>query len=179
MCMNNLSAWIIFSQAWSYILCVVKSYLHCYVKTIGKQLPPMNADHSHHQHHTEGHQPGKAEGLDLIEKAPMLHPGPGHATASSCTESSRLGTEEVSASSCLRTVTRWGRALHLSQTYQLCLTLHQLRVYLGFSECQWTDTWRARRIGGWGCWAGWSGSRDWQGDSRPDSWSPVLVPIVQ
>ena len=32
MCMNNLSAWIIFSQAWSYILCVVKSYLHCYVK---------------------------------------------------------------------------------------------------------------------------------------------------
>ena len=75
----------------------------------------------------------------------MLHPGSGHATASPCTEWSTLGTEEDSASSCLRTVTRWGRGSALSQTYQLCLTLHQLRVCPGFSECQWSDTWRARR----------------------------------
>ena len=76
------------------------------LKTIGHLLPPMDTDHSHHQHHTEGHQPGKAEGLDLFEKAPMLHPGPGQDTASFCNESSRLATEEVTASSCLRTVRR-------------------------------------------------------------------------
>ena len=76
------------------------------LKNISQQLPPMDAAHSHLQHHTEGHQPDKAEGLDLFEKAPMLHPGPGQATASFCNESSRLATEEVTASSCLRTVRR-------------------------------------------------------------------------
>ena len=85
--------------------CKIISYI-IMLKNISQQLPPMDADHSHLQHHTEGHQPGKAEGLDLFEKAPMLHPGPGQATASSYTESSRLGIEEVSASSCLRTVNR-------------------------------------------------------------------------
>ena len=76
------------------------------LKNISQQLLPMDAAHSDLQHHKEGHQPGKAEGLDLFEKAPMLHPGPGQDTASFCNESSRLATEEVTASSCLRTARR-------------------------------------------------------------------------
>ena len=54
-------------------MCVVKSYLHCYVKdywTIGHLLPPMDTGHSHHQHNTEDHRPGEDEGLDLINKPP-------------------------------------------------------------------------------------------------------------
>ena len=37
--MTNISAWIIFSQAWSYIMCVVKSNLHCYVKDYWTPAP--------------------------------------------------------------------------------------------------------------------------------------------
>ena len=76
------------------------------LKNISQQLPPMDAAHSHLQHHTEGHQPDEAEGFKIFEKAPMLQPGPGQVTASCCAKSSRLDTEEVTASSWLRTVRR-------------------------------------------------------------------------
>ena len=106
MCMNNLSTNNLFSGLSIHFVCYKNQIYIVMLKNISQQLLPMDAAHSNLQHHKEGHQPGKAEGLDLFEKAPMLHPGPGQATASFCTESSRLDTEEVSASSCLRTVRR-------------------------------------------------------------------------
>ena len=40
------------------------------LKTIGHLFLPMDTDHCHHQHQTKGHLPGKAEGLDLINRPP-------------------------------------------------------------------------------------------------------------
>ena len=65
-----------------YILCVIKQIYIVLLrmlasttsmtmtKNVGQQPLPMDAPNQNLQHHTDGHQPGKAEGLDLFEKSP-------------------------------------------------------------------------------------------------------------
>ena len=106
MCMNNLSTNNLFSGLSIYFVCYKNHIYIVMLKNISQQLLPMDAAHSDLQHHKEGHQPGKAEGLDLFEKAPHAAPWPWPRYSFFCNESSRLATEELTASSCLRTARR-------------------------------------------------------------------------
>ena len=88
-------------------------------KIVGQQPLPMDAPNQNIQHQADGHQPGKAEGLELFARAklqlwkkpPMLHPGLGQATTSFYDESSRLAMKDPTASSCVQNTKRWGPAL--------------------------------------------------------------------
>ena len=65
-----------------YILCVIKQIYIVLLrmlasttsmtitKNVGQQPLPMDAPNQNIQHQADGHQPGKAEGLDLFEKSP-------------------------------------------------------------------------------------------------------------
>ena len=91
------------------ILCVIKQIYIVLLRILASSYFQWTLPNQNLQHHTDGHQPGKAEGLDLfaqshattLKKAPMLHPGLGQATTSFYDESSRLAMKEPTASSCV------------------------------------------------------------------------------
>ena len=69
-----------------YILCVIKQIYIVLLrmlasttsmtitKNVGQQPLPMDTPNQNIQHQADGHQPGKAEGLDLFEKSPHVAP---------------------------------------------------------------------------------------------------------